>query len=225
MSGTPTPSHQPASRPRSTASPSAARSPASRSARSASAGRCSPSRLQTHLRRRRARPRNSDREGARDPLPETCLSSTLAATHLPSPPTDLPTQFGFDLVLATGGRSMNILGGLPIVADGYLVGAVGGSSGEADQGLADRGMLPRRAGRGMASGQAALSRDGRRRRPLATADSHAPEWARGRAPRPDRNARTRQRGAPAAAAAASGASTLPRCSTDRRRGGRSFRRR
>ena len=58
------------------------------------------------------------------------------AASLAMPTGHLPTQFGVDLALATGGRSINMVGGLPIVVDGDLLGAVGVSSGEDEQDLA-----------------------------------------------------------------------------------------
>ena len=63
-------------------------------------------------------------------------SKARTAASLGVPTGHLPAQFGVDLALATGGRSINMVGGLPIVVDGDLVGAVGVSSGAADEDLA-----------------------------------------------------------------------------------------
>jgi uncharacterized protein GlcG (DUF336 family) len=52
------------------------------------------------------------------------------------PTGELPRQFGVELALATGGRSINMRGGLPIILDGELLGAVGVSSGADEEDLA-----------------------------------------------------------------------------------------
>lgn len=59
----------------------------------------------------------------------TAASLGVATGHLPA-------QFGVELALATGERSINMVGGLPIIIGGDLVGAVGVSSGAADEDLA-----------------------------------------------------------------------------------------
>jgi uncharacterized protein GlcG (DUF336 family) len=41
----------------------------------------------------------------------------------------LPPEFGVALALATGGQSINLQGGLPIEAEGAIIGAIGVSSG------------------------------------------------------------------------------------------------
>lgn len=60
---------------------------------------------------------------------QTASSLALETGHLPA-------QFGLELALATGGRSINMVGGLPIYIDGAAIGAVGVSSGADAEDLA-----------------------------------------------------------------------------------------
>lgn len=75
-------------------------------------------------------------DGARLYAHYSSLSKAQTAASLGDSTGHLPPQFGVDLALATGGRSINMVGGLPIVVDGLLVGAVGVSSGTDEQDLA-----------------------------------------------------------------------------------------
>jgi glc operon protein GlcG len=61
-------------------------------------------------------------------------AQTAASLHMATG--GFPSPFGVDLALATGGRSINMAGGLPIVQNGEVLGAVGVSSGEDAQDLA-----------------------------------------------------------------------------------------
>lgn len=64
------------------------------------------------------------------------MSKAQTAASLGDPTGHLPAQFGVDLALATGGRSINMIGGLPVIVDGMLIGAIGVSSGTDEQDLA-----------------------------------------------------------------------------------------
>lgn len=66
----------------------------------------------------------------------SATSKARTAASLGSASGQFATQFGVDLAMATGGRSINMVGGLPIVIDGDVVGAVGVSSGEDAEDLA-----------------------------------------------------------------------------------------
>lgn len=75
-------------------------------------------------------------DGARFLAQHSSFSKARTAASLGMETGQLPPQFGVDLALATGERSINLVGGLPIVVDGELVGAVGVSSGADDEDLA-----------------------------------------------------------------------------------------
>ena len=74
-------------------------------------------------------------DGARFLAQHSSLSKARTAASLGMPTGHLPEAFGVELALATGGRSINMVGGLPITVGGDVVGAVGVSSGEADEDL------------------------------------------------------------------------------------------
>ena len=74
-------------------------------------------------------------DGARFLAQHSSFSKARTAASLAEPTGHLPPQFGVDLALATGGHSINMVGGLPIVVDSCLLGAVGVSSGDAEQDL------------------------------------------------------------------------------------------
>jgi len=74
-------------------------------------------------------------DGARFLAQHSSLAKAQTAASLKMPTGRLATQFGVDLALATGGRSTNLVGGLPIIPNGDLVGAVGVSSSESEQDL------------------------------------------------------------------------------------------
>jgi glc operon protein GlcG len=75
-------------------------------------------------------------DGARFLAQHSSLSKAQTAASLGMPTGELPPQFGVELALATGGRSINMRGGLPIILDGELLGAVGVSSGADEEDLA-----------------------------------------------------------------------------------------
>jgi glc operon protein GlcG len=75
-------------------------------------------------------------DGAHFLAQHSSLSKAQTAASLGVATGELPPQLGVDLALATGDRSINLVGGLPLIVRGVLVGAVGVSSGEAHQDLA-----------------------------------------------------------------------------------------
>lgn len=75
-------------------------------------------------------------DGARVLAQHSSFSKAQTAASLGIDSGRLPSQFGVDLALATGGRSINMVGGLPISIDGFVVGAVGVSSGADEEDLA-----------------------------------------------------------------------------------------
>ena len=75
-------------------------------------------------------------DGARFLAQHSAFSKARTAASLAEPTGHLPPQFGVELAFATGGRSINMVGGLPIVVDGCLLGAVGVSSGTDAEDLA-----------------------------------------------------------------------------------------
>lgn len=72
-------------------------------------------------------------DGARFLAQHSSFSKAQTAASLRMPTGLLPTQFGVELALATGSRSINMVGGLPIVLNGDVLGAVGVSSGADDE--------------------------------------------------------------------------------------------
>ena len=75
-------------------------------------------------------------DGAKFLAQHSSFSKAQTAASLALPTGGFPAQFGVDLALATAGRSINLLGGLPIVLDGEVLGAVGVSSGSDDEDMA-----------------------------------------------------------------------------------------
>jgi glc operon protein GlcG len=67
--------------------------------------------------------------GARFFAQHSSIAKAQTAASLQMATGQLPRQFGVDLALATGNRSINLPGGLPIVVDGVVIGAIGVSSG------------------------------------------------------------------------------------------------
>ncbi len=74
-------------------------------------------------------------DGARFLAQHSSLAKARTAASLAMPTGQMPVQFGLDLALATGGQSTNLPGGLPIIFEGDLLGAVGIGSGTAEQDL------------------------------------------------------------------------------------------
>ncbi len=63
----------------------------------------------------------------------SALQKAVTAASSKVPTGGLPEEFGIKLSLATGGRLVNLQGGLPIIIDGKVVGAIGVGSGTAEQ--------------------------------------------------------------------------------------------
>lgn len=74
-------------------------------------------------------------DGAHFLARHSSLSKARTAASLGAPTGHLSAQFGVDLALATGLHSINMVGGLPITVGDELIGAVGVSSGAADEDL------------------------------------------------------------------------------------------
>jgi uncharacterized protein GlcG (DUF336 family) len=75
-------------------------------------------------------------DGARTLARHSAIAKAETAASLGFATGALPEQFGVELALATGGRSINLKGGLPIIHGGHLIGAVGVSSGSDEQDVA-----------------------------------------------------------------------------------------
>jgi glc operon protein GlcG len=68
-------------------------------------------------------------DGARFLAQHSSISKAQTAVSLQMATGQLPPQFGVDLAFATGGRSINLPGGIPIELDGMIIGGIGVSSG------------------------------------------------------------------------------------------------
>lgn len=68
-------------------------------------------------------------DGARFLALHSALSKAQSAASLAMPSGQLPEIFGINLALATGNRSINLPGGLPVLLEGQVIGAIGVSSG------------------------------------------------------------------------------------------------
>lgn len=68
-------------------------------------------------------------DGARLLAQHSSISKAQSAVSLQAATGELPAQFGLDLAFATGSRSINLRGGLPIKVDGTIIGGIGVSSG------------------------------------------------------------------------------------------------
>ncbi len=68
-------------------------------------------------------------DGARFFAQHSSTAKAQTAASLQMATGQLPPQFGVDLALATGNRSINLPGGLIIEHDGLILGAIGVSSG------------------------------------------------------------------------------------------------
>jgi len=75
-------------------------------------------------------------DGARFLAQHSSFSKAQTAASLRMATGELPAQFGVELAFATGGRSINMKGGLPMILEGDVLGAVGVSSGADDEDLA-----------------------------------------------------------------------------------------
>jgi glc operon protein GlcG len=74
-------------------------------------------------------------DGARFLSIRTAQRKALTAADRRSATGGLEPGHGLQLALATGGRLTNLKGGLPIVVDGQVLGAVGVSSGSSEEDL------------------------------------------------------------------------------------------
>jgi glc operon protein GlcG len=68
-------------------------------------------------------------DGARFFAQHSAIAKAQTAASLQMDTGQLPAQFGVDLALATGNRSINLPGGVTIEHDGMIIGAIGVSSG------------------------------------------------------------------------------------------------
>lgn len=68
-------------------------------------------------------------DGARFLAQHSSIAKAQTAASLQMATGQLPAQFGLDLALATGNRSINLPGGLTIEHEGMIIGAIGVSSG------------------------------------------------------------------------------------------------
>lgn len=68
-------------------------------------------------------------DGARFLAQHSAIAKAQTAASLQMASGQLPDQFGMDLALATGGRSINLPGGLTVAHGGSILGAIGVSSG------------------------------------------------------------------------------------------------
>ena len=68
-------------------------------------------------------------DGARFLAQHSAIAKARSAASLQMATGQLEAQFGLDLAFATGGRSINLPGGVTIEAGGELIGAIGVSSG------------------------------------------------------------------------------------------------
>lgn len=75
-------------------------------------------------------------DGARFLAQHSSFAKAQTAASLKLATGALPAQFGVDLALATGSRSINLVGGLPIVVGDHCLGAIGVSSGADPEDLA-----------------------------------------------------------------------------------------
>jgi len=63
----------------------------------------------------------------------SAMQKAVTAVSLHAPTGHDPQEFGLNLALATGGRSVNLQGGLPLTINGEVVGAIGVGSGTPEQ--------------------------------------------------------------------------------------------
>jgi glc operon protein GlcG len=68
-------------------------------------------------------------DGARFFAQHSAIAKAQTAASLQMDTGQLPAQFGVDLALATGSRSINLPGGVTIEHEGMILGAIGVSSG------------------------------------------------------------------------------------------------
>jgi glc operon protein GlcG len=72
-------------------------------------------------------------DGARVLSVESATHKAMTAASLRTPTGGLEGDLGIRLGLATGGKVVNLKGGLPIIVEGKLIGGIGVGSGTGDQ--------------------------------------------------------------------------------------------
>ncbi len=66
---------------------------------------------------------------------ESSLAKAMTAASYGEPTGNIPAGVDIKLAIATGGKRVNLPGGLPIVVDGHLIGGVGVGSGAGHEDL------------------------------------------------------------------------------------------
>lgn len=64
---------------------------------------------------------------------ETALRKAQTAAAYGVPTGGIPPELELKLALGTDGRRINLLGGLPVIVDGHVIGAIGVGSGTGEQ--------------------------------------------------------------------------------------------
>jgi len=75
-------------------------------------------------------------QGAKFHSIETSTAKAVTAASISAPTGGAPAEFGMLLGLATQGQFTNLKGGLPVIIDGQLAGAIGVGSGAPDEDIA-----------------------------------------------------------------------------------------
>ena len=74
-------------------------------------------------------------DGARVLSTDSSLKKAMTAASLRKPTGDLNAAVEAKLALATDGKLTNLKGGVPVIVDGHLIGAIGVGSGTGEQDL------------------------------------------------------------------------------------------
>jgi len=75
-------------------------------------------------------------QGAKFHSIKTSTAKAVTAASISAPTGGAPAEFGMLLGLATQGQFTNLKGGLPVIIDGQLAGAIGVGSGAPDEDIA-----------------------------------------------------------------------------------------
>jgi len=75
-------------------------------------------------------------QGAKFHSIETSTAKAVTAASISAPTGGAPAEFGMLLGMATQGQFTNLKGGLPVIIDGQLAGAIGVGSGAPDEDIA-----------------------------------------------------------------------------------------
>lgn len=75
-------------------------------------------------------------KGAKFLSVETATAKAVTAASIAAPTGGAPSEFGMSLGVTTQGRFTNLKGGLPVMIEGQLAGAVGVGSGAPDEDIA-----------------------------------------------------------------------------------------